>query len=52
MNRKKRLTWQIPFLVLLIVGSILIIRQQHNMPYQHDEGMVFGTEGEQLALTV
>lgn len=43
MNRKKRLTWQIPFLVLLIVGSILIIRQQHNMPYQHDEGMVFGT---------
>ena len=30
-------------LVLLIVGSILIIRQQRSMPYQHDEGFIFGT---------
>lgn len=40
---KKRLTWQIPFLMVLIAGSIIIIRQQNNMPYQHDEGFVFGT---------
>ena len=40
---KKNLVWQVPFLVLLIVGTILIIRQQHNMPYQHHSGMVFGT---------
>lgn len=40
---KKRLLWQLPFLVILIVGSILIIRQQHTTPYQHDEGLIFGT---------
>lgn len=39
----KKLIWQIPLLVLLVVGSIIIIRQQRSMPYQHDEGFVFGT---------
>ena len=42
-KKKKKLLWQVPFLMLLIVGSILIVRQQRSMPYQHDEGMVFGT---------
>lgn len=42
-KRKKRLTWQLPFLALLIIGSILIIRQQQAMPYHHDTGLVFGT---------
>lgn len=42
-NRNKRLLWQIPFLVLLIVGTVLIIRQQHNMPYQKCAGTIFGT---------
>ena len=42
-NRNKRLLWQIPFLVLLIVGTVLIIRQQHAMPYQKCAGAVFGT---------
>ena len=42
-KRKKRLWWQLPFLMLLIVGSVLIIRQQHNMPYQHNQGFIFGT---------
>lgn len=42
-NRKKRLMWQVPFLVLLIVGTILIIRQQQNMPYQRCSGTIFGT---------
>ncbi len=40
---KKKLLWQLPFLVILIVGTIFIIRQQHVTPYQHDEGFTFGT---------
>jgi len=42
-NRNKRLIWQLPFLVLLIVGTVLIIRQQHATPYQHNHGFIFGT---------
>ncbi len=42
-NRKKRLMWQLPFLTLLIVGTIIIIRQQQSMPYQHCSGAIFGT---------
>ena len=42
-KQKKRLLWRVPFLALLIVGTVLIIRQQQSMPYQHDEGFVFGT---------
>ncbi len=40
---KKKLIWQLPFLVLLVIGTILIIRQQQNMPYQHNIGTIFGT---------
>ena len=35
--------WQLPFLVLLIVGTVLIIRQQQSMPYQKYSGLIFGT---------
>ena len=42
MNKKKWI-WQLPFLILLIVGTVLIIRQQRAMPYQMNSGMVFGT---------
>ena len=42
-KKKKQLLWQLPFLVLLIVGTVLIVRQQQPAPYQHNEGMVFGT---------
>lgn len=42
-KKKKRLFWQVPFLALLIIGTILIIRQQRSLPYQHDTGFVFGT---------
>lgn len=42
-NQKKRLVWQLPFLVLLIVGTILIIRQQQSIPYQKNAGLIFGT---------
>ena len=43
MIKKKRLFWQVPFLLILLIGSIMIIRQQHSMPYQHDTGFIFGT---------
>ncbi len=43
LQHKKRLIWQLPFLVLLIIGTILIIRQQQNTPYQHNSGTIFGT---------
>lgn len=42
-KRSKRLLWQIPLLAVLIAGTVLIIRQQQSMPYQHDSGFVFGT---------
>ena len=40
--RYKRLL-KLGFLAFLVIGTVLIIRQQQAMPYQHDEGMVFGT---------
>lgn len=40
MNPKK-LTWQLSFLVLLIVGTIVILQKQP--PFQTDQGFVFGT---------
>ncbi len=43
MDRKKKLVWQLPALALLVIGTIFVIRQQRSMPYQHDEGIVFGT---------
>lgn len=41
--KRNKLVWQLPFLVLLIVGTVVIIRNQSSMPYQHNSGMVFGT---------
>ncbi len=43
MTKNKKLLWQVPFLTLLIIGTILIIRHQSNMPYQHCTGLIFGT---------
>ena len=43
MNKKKRLIWQIPFLLFLVIGTVIIIKQQKNINYQHDEGFIFGT---------
>ena len=42
-KQKKRLMWQLPFLTLLIVGTVLIIRQQQNVPYQQNADFIFGT---------
>ena len=38
---KKKLIWQLPFLLLLIVGTIVILKKQP--PFRTNEGMVFGT---------
>lgn len=43
MKLKKHLFWQIPFLLFLVIGTIVIVRQQRPIPYQHDEGFIFGT---------
>ncbi len=41
--KNKKLLWQLPFLTLLVVGTILIIRQQHSMPYRKASDFIFGT---------
>ena len=38
---KRNLKWQLPFLLVLIVGTILILRKQ--APFQTNQGMIFGT---------
>ncbi len=40
---KKKLIWQLPFLTLLVVGTVLIIRQQQSLPYHQNSGLIFGT---------
>lgn len=42
-KRKKKLIWQLPFLALLIVGTVLIISHQRSMPYRQVTDFVFGT---------
>lgn len=41
--KNKKLIWQVPFLIFLIVGTVIIIRSQRSTPYQHNRGFVFGT---------
>ena len=38
---KKKLIWQVPFLILLIVGTVVILKKQP--PFRTNEGLVFGT---------
>ena len=38
---KKKLIWQLPFLLVLIVGTVVILQKQP--PFRTNEGMVFGT---------
>lgn len=45
-NKKTSVTkriFQVVFLILLIAGSVWVIRNQQAMPYQHDKGYIFGT---------
>lgn len=41
--KNKKLLWQVPFLIFLIVGTVIIIRGQRSTPYQHNRGFIFGT---------
>lgn len=38
---KKKLFWQIPFLIILIIGTVIILKKQP--PFRTNEGLVFGT---------
>ena len=38
---KKKLIWQLPFLLVLIVGTVVILQKQP--PFRTNEGLVFGT---------
>lgn len=40
---KKSAWWQIPFLLALVAGTIYVIREANNSPYQRHEGHIFGT---------
>ena len=42
-DKQKKLRWQLPFLALLIVGTIIILGKQDRSPYRTNQGMVFGT---------
>ena len=42
MKNKKRYL-QMLFLLFLLIGTVIIIRQQRSTPYQKDSGFVFGT---------
>lgn len=42
-RNKKLSAFSLAFLSLLVIGTVLIVRQQRNMPYRHNQGMVFGT---------
>ena len=38
---KKKLIWQAPFLIVLIIGTVVILKKQP--PFRTNEGLVFGT---------
>ena len=42
-KQKKRLYWQVPFLLLLVAGTVWIIKNQRDTPYHTNEGLIFGT---------
>ncbi len=42
-KRRKQLIWQIPLLLFLVIGTMYIVRQQRSIPYQKDNGFIFGT---------
>ena len=43
MRKGKKIYIQAVFLLFLVVGTILIIRQQQDMPYQLNVGFMFGS---------
>ncbi len=46
MNEKKKLKkWHLPFLIILILGTVIIARRENprTIPFQAEEGVIFGT---------
>ncbi len=44
MEQHKLKKWHLPFLLFLIIGTVVVIRQKNApVPYQKDEGRIFGT---------
>jgi thiamine biosynthesis lipoprotein len=44
MNNQKQRRWQLPFLLLLIVGTVWVIRQNNaKADYRSNSGRIFGT---------
>ncbi len=39
----KRARWQLPFLILLIIGTIVILNRHNNPVYLNNKGKIFGT---------
>lgn len=42
-KNKKRSSLLLALLSLLVIGTVLTVRHQRNIPYIHNQGMVFGT---------
>ena len=42
-RKKRNVTLQLAFLTFLVIGTVLIIKHQPSMPFQHKKGTVFGT---------
>ncbi len=43
-DKRKRLRWQLPFLILLVIGTIYAIRgSRRDTPFQREKGFAFGT---------
>lgn len=42
-KRRRLLVVQLPFLLFLIAGTVYVALNQHDTPYQHNHGSVFGT---------
>lgn len=43
MKKREKVIWQMVFVTLLIVGTIIIAIQQQNTPYRRQSGFMFGT---------
>ena len=43
MIKKKKMLWQIAFLLFLVLGTIWVIHTQNDTPYQKNSGEIFGT---------
>lgn len=41
--KNKKLLWQLPFLIFLVIGTVYIISNQEDAAFQDNKGRVFGT---------